>query len=67
MYYAVFKTRLTSVLNGLKTASQLYLRIGEVTLKIGSVSTVKSKVKVYANQEKSLSHPLIFVQISDHT
>ena len=35
--------------------SQLDLRIGEVILKIGSVWTEKFKVKVYANQEKSLS------------
>ena len=36
--------------------SQLDLHTGEVILKIGSVWTEKFKVKVYANQEKSLSH-----------
>ena len=35
--------------------SQLDLRIGEVILKNGSVWTEKFKVKVFANQEKSLS------------
>ena len=55
MCFICDKTRLTSVLNGFKN-SQLDLRIGEVILKIGSVSTEKFKVKVYANQEKSLSH-----------
>ena len=36
--------------------SQLDLRIGEVILKIGSVWTEKFKVKVYAIEEKFLSH-----------
>ena len=36
--------------------SQLDLCIGEAILKIDSVLTEKFKVKVYANQEKSLSH-----------
>ena len=36
--------------------SQLDHRTGKVILKIGNVCTEKLRVKVFANEEKSLSH-----------
>ena len=50
------ETRLTSSLNGFKNVSVRSRPHWQKILKIGSVWTEKFKVKVYANEEKSLSH-----------